>query len=126
MRLNHDCIRELMLYIEDNIKYSSDTIAFTPMCNNFSNYTENELVYHINMLYQAGFIQKPTSAGRTIALVPSLTWTGHEYLDNIRDKTAWQMVKDGAFDLSSMSLSLVGQLSKELLFSYAKKKCGLD
>lgn len=123
MRLNHDCIRDIMLYIEVQIDTTRDTVSLNQLVDNFPNYTEDVLIYHINQLVNAGFIQKPMYGGGKPLLIPTFTWKGHQYLDNIRDKTAWEKLKESG--LSSMSLDVAKELVKEIVIALAKDKLKL-
>lgn len=125
MKLNHDCIRDIMLYVEEHTDSHLDTVELKEILKEYPQYNIDTLKYHSSQLHDAHFISRLDLYPNN-GMLGKLTWSGHEYIDNIRDKTAWQMIKEGAFDLSSMSLNMVGQLSKELIFSYAKKKFGLS
>lgn len=124
MRLNHDCIRDIMLYIETQINTTHDTVGLNQLVDNFQNYTEDVLIYHINQLVNAGFIQKPMYGGGKPLLIPTFTWKGHEYLDNIRDKSAWEKLHESG--LSSFSLDIAKDLAGDVTKSLLKKKLGLE
>ncbi len=124
MRLNHDCIRDIMLYIEDNTSPSLDCVEFDDLCKFLTNQYDREIIhYHIDKLSQAEFIST-FYADNCPQYISSLSWIGHEYLDNIRDKTAWEKLKESG--LASMSLDVAKDLIKDIVISLAKNKIGLN
>lgn len=119
MKLNHDLVRDLMLCIEENTNSTIRFLFIEELTKKLPTYTEDELKYHYFQLFDAGYISSANNfqCGK-------LTYEGHKYLDNIRDKSAWDKLKDSG--LSSMSLDVAKDLAKEVITSLAKKKLGLD
>lgn len=86
MKLNHDLIRELLIYIED----SSDTI-YNP---EIDGYTLNEIIYHLVLLKEGGYILGELAGIKENKFrCHRLTLQGHLYLENIRDKYIWDSIK---------------------------------
>ncbi|MGN7267361.1 DUF2513 domain-containing protein [Bacillus licheniformis] len=54
--------------------------------------------------------------------VGSITWDGHQFLDNIRDNAVWSKTKDAVKSLSSVSLSILSNVGE----SITKKLIGLE
>lgn len=127
MRLNHDCVRDILLCIEDCTGDLNAIYRISYICDSLSSkYSSNEIEYHMHLLDEAGFIYGIKFFVSGDGILQRLSWKGHEYLDNIRDKSAWSKLKDGSIDLSCMSLDVLGQIAKELALSIAKKKLGLE
>lgn len=109
MRLNHDYIRDILLFIEKELDYE-DSDSQTP-CNHkeimdgqlvcdeqFNTYNKQELSYALELLIKEGYIDlagKPNIYDGNIlsARIIGLTWQGHEFLDNVRNDTVWNAVK---------------------------------
>ncbi|MDU0332638.1 DUF2513 domain-containing protein [Paenibacillus sp. 3LSP] len=127
MRLNHDCVRDLLLTIEETLPL--DAIALTPGLHqheNLSKYEYEEIVYCVSKLREAGFIETIgqdliSPAGRVIK-VRGLTYTGHLFLDNIREPSRWKKVKEKADSAGIVALNIMAGLAE----SYAKKALGLE
>lgn len=91
MQRNLDLAREILLFFEikDNIKYVKDL--------EIEGYEKNLVSYHVDMLYEAGYLNgEPTysQGGRLYDVLPfRLTWEGHEFLDNIREEKRWIKMK---------------------------------
>lgn len=125
MRLNQECVRDLLLVIEDiEIDHY---IAIDNL--QLGNYTKNELCYTADKLLEAGYINGRISAadGHRYYHFPveSLTWVGHQFLDNIRDDGVWKDTKKIVSKLSSVSLNLLENISTQVLTNLISRSMGL-
>lgn len=119
MKLDHDCIREILIWVEDNVqlghpRYTDDLIDALK-----DNWGQNEVIYCVAQLDEAGLldggaiIQGPSIS---INSINKLTWNGHEYLDNIRDDKVWKKTKDTVFSkVGSASLSIFSSVAAKVL-----------
>ena len=79
--------------------------------------------HHIALLKDAGFInaiemQDANTPYGYLMQDASLVWSGHEFLDSIRDQEVWDKTKQGVKSVGSWTVSLVGELAK----GYLKQK----
>lgn len=126
MKLNHDCVRDLLLVIEEeatlNTVLNQDYLLSH---DRLKTYSEDDFYYSFLKVKEAGFINGDARIlhdFRTV-VVKSLTYEGHLFLDNIRDNTAWEGAKKKAGkSLASISLSLMSELSN----AYVKSVLGLS
>ena len=127
MRINHDCVRKCLLYVEENTTPSHPMISGSDLIDHFKEeYSKEDVINTVVILRDAGFIKKLLLDDSNYPhRIFDLTWEGRQYLDDIRDSKAWDMVKNGTFELSSMSLDVIKELAKELLLSWGKNKIGL-
>ena len=123
MRLNHECVRQIMLLIESDIPYNH-YLTKSGLINNerLSSFTEEEILYAILRLNEAGFINCNIQPADGIPIynlfLSGLTWSGHEFLDNIRDNKVWAFVKQIASKTTSASLPILAQLAATKLWHY--------
>ena len=86
MKLNHDCVRDLLLYIEENSSYNERLHLNTITIKDYS--TEN-IIYTADKLIEAGYLDCIRSVLMNSRMpdikVKSITYEGHKFLDNIRD-----------------------------------------
>ncbi len=81
---------------------------------------ERQLVsYHVDIMYEAGLINGEVLSsinGRIYDVLPfRLTWAGHEFLDNIRDKSRWNKIKEILKDKGgSFSFELIKTLASKI------------
>ncbi len=120
MQLNYDCIRDLLLYLEDNLTYDNYISIETLK---LEKYSSDELIYTAERLTEAGYINSiiSTSDDYPVIIVKSISFDGHQYLDTIRDNAIWKETKSKLSKTSSFSLSIIQQLA----LSIVKSKLGI-
>lgn len=128
MRLNHDYVRDILLFIEEELDYKDtktptyhNEISDSDLINNikFSKYDKQELTYALELLFKEHFIEcadKPyfVYGNLMTARIIGLTWSGHELLDSIRNNTVWNAVKQKAKKYSGLSLSALANSAKTI------------
>lgn len=121
MKLNYDCVREVLLYIEENLQYGQ--ILYSSDIE-LENYEYEDVQYTIDLLADSAYIKanKLQALGPTLPSfhIYSLTMQGHELLDNIRDNSVWKKIKKKVSGLASVSLPIINSVGsaiiKEILF----------
>ena len=117
---NMDLIREMLLRIAADPKLNGcSRYAFTS-ADNLGNYSQEELNYHVDQLFNAGFVDGSPNSNPS-PTVSKLTWKGHEFVDNIRDSGVLENVKERFQGLPSVSLKIVADIATAVV----KKKLGL-
>lgn len=119
MKLDQDCVRELLLELEDKLTINNHLfLAALKKFDTFEKFGEDTSVYCILKLIEAGFIKGNVSyaANELYTLsVSSITWEGHIFLDSIRDNKIWSKTKEITQQLSSVSMTLMSSIAKDLL-----------
>ncbi|EJA0843158.1 DUF2513 domain-containing protein, partial [Listeria monocytogenes] len=54
-----------------------------------------------------------------------ITWSGHQFLDNIRDDEVWKKTKKTVSKFSSVSVSLLSTISSNVLSQLIKNSLGV-
>ena len=93
MKLNHDCVRDVLLYLEDNLSYgnfihSSDL--------KIKSYSHEEILYCIDKLLEAGFLN----------------------CDRAEDWSSvcpWFLIKSISYDVHSTSLNLLSNIASQVI-----------
>ena len=101
-----------------------------------------QLGQHLNLLYQAGFVEGWVSRGKIAAhsserrqvdhdyivhVMPrGLTWRGYEYLETIRDPEIWKKTKSGALKIGSFGVDTIKALALGFIKQKIKQHTGLD
>ena len=118
MKLSHDCIRDLMLYLEQNLSYN-DELEINNL--QLKDYTTDELMYTTEKLSEADFLICDNSIEiddeYPIMLVNSITYKGHQFLDSIRDDKIWKNTKKTISKLASASLPIIQEVASSLIKS---------
>lgn len=126
LKLKHDCVRALLLAIEADIPHGEFLYADDLReKQDLKNFNIEDVVYTIEKLEEAGFINANVLKSLSdveSAYVESLTFSGHTFLDNIRDDGIWKETKSKAAQVGSASLGILADIAG----SYIKQKLGLD
>lgn len=144
MRLDMDCIRDLLLCIEDNTGLRkacffidhglSDTAHYTgeetepfayqlPLDDKYEN---DKLIYHLNYCVDAELVTLSNASTLYRIMVSDLTPTGHQFLNNIRDEGIWEKVKSISSSFSSVSLQMISNTAAQVLSAIIKHKLNLN
>jgi Hypothetical protein (DUF2513) len=122
MKLNKDCVRDLLLEMEDKLTLSGHT--FLDEIKNFETYNKyghDETIYTIKKLIEAEYLKgsyKFASDEMYFLAISSITWNGHEFLDSVRSNEVWEATKEKVKGFSSVSISILSEVAKD----YLKKK----
>lgn len=119
MKRNLEFVRDLLLMIEEK----NTTDSFFLRANEEDPYTNEEMQYHLLLMYDAGLIDGrdcSTSDGPDF-LIHGMTWHGHDFLDAARDQTIWNAASEQAESKGVELKGLPFEIAKELLFEAAKK-----
>ncbi|EAG0857908.1 DUF2513 domain-containing protein [Listeria monocytogenes] len=57
--------------------------------------------------------------------VSKITWSGHQFLDNIRDDEVWKRTKKTVSKFSSVSVSLLSTIASNILSQLIKHSLGV-
>ena len=127
MKLNPDCIRDLLIDIEDTTtintawKYDSHNPS-----KRLLNYSQFEIAYHARYCYEANLIKDFSIGGNSESVFASdLTPKGHDFLSNIRENKIWNGVKIIAGKVGSSSLDALIQISTNVITELIKAQFGI-
>lgn len=119
MKLDHDCVRAILLWVESNVPVGNPRYTDELIDDLKSKWTEAEIIYCVAQLGEANLLDGgAVIQGGAIVInqVNKLTWKGHEYLDNIRDDSIWKETKSTVFSkVGNASLSIISSLAAKLI-----------
>ena len=123
MKRDMDLIRALMLEIEER-----DTGDIQLLEIEIEGHSQLEVFSHLRLLIEAGLIAGLDLSSHSGINVQAtrLTWTGHDFLDSIRDDEIWQQTKDGAAAAGGFTLELLSDLAKGLIKTKIAKHTGVE
>ena len=123
MKLNYDCIRDVLLAIE-NLPYG---VVRSIEQLNLIHYDINTVRYTVEKLVEGGFIEgnECGSFGNYDCLIRNLTIYGHQFLETIRPVEIWDKVKDATQAVGSSSLSVIGRVATQFATAAVMKAAGL-
>lgn len=123
VKLNPDCVRKVLLCLENVETYVMDEdgdirlhgIFIEELFEKIPDYTKPEIYYTLSMLEDGGFLNMTSSHGNNALQhchISSLTYAGHELLESIRDDGRWKFVKSGLSAVRNYSLSAVEAIAE--------------
>ncbi|MBT3067702.1 DUF2513 domain-containing protein [Rhodoferax sp. U11-2br] len=121
MKRDIDLVRQILL---DATSHENGYANSNPKLNG---YTEDQIGHHIYLMQQAGLVEAADSSTldgtSPTALLISVTWKGHDFIEAARSNSIWSSAKEKA---KSVGGSLSFDLMKELLVATAKSQLGLS
>lgn len=120
MKLNHDCVRDILLFTEElsiNENPSGDKIFKS---DRLKKYSKDEVTYAISRLKkeEADFLHVSILySGLEVywISISSLTFKGHSYLDTIRDPKIWKETKSITSKVASVSLEIMSSVAADTI-----------
>lgn len=128
MKLNPDCIRDILFAIEEKSTVdsliTSDELSKTPFLSKYSN---DEILYHLNQLYLSDYIIAPKEHKwiEGTFIVCDLSPAGHEFISNIRKDTNWNKIKTIGNEVGTTTLSSLKTIAEGVIASAIKSSIGL-
>ena len=136
MKLNVDCIRDIMLYLEEELGVDPENGKFKSLTlhqieNEFdSEYSKEDIWYTIYNLkeikYIEGTFKNSSSSIMYICNITNITWNGHQFLNSIRPKSIWEATKTGAKKLGTTSIAALSMISSEITKAIVTKPEVID
>ncbi|MDH6367369.1 MULTISPECIES: DUF2513 domain-containing protein [unclassified Breznakia] len=117
MELNHECVRDILLLAEEKTTPTksvseSEIRALEP-------YKFEEKVYAIQRLSEADYLNAEImyASGKVYFIaIGSITWNGHQYLNNIRDEKVWEETKNTVLGkVKDASLDIFNQVAANVI-----------
>lgn len=120
MKLNHDCVRDMLLYLEDNLY--DKPLKIRSIASNFEkDYTLDEIIYTFQKLQEEKYITTThESECSKHSNIKSITWKGHNLLDNIRDTKVLSIAKKAFKDFKSVSIETFAGVCSDIIINCAK------
>ena len=127
MKLNQDCVREILLCIEEKQK-PGQSLHIENIITSLKSkgYTEEEIKYALSKLKETPYTTLNLTQYNGLVLggtSEALTWEGHQFLDNMRNTSTWKNIKSTVNEkVGNASISIIAAVAE----SYIKHKLGLN
>lgn len=140
MRLNLNCVRDILICVEDNTGYrqpasfvdvdrfakTSEMLGCEPpkiwtyQHELMKTYSNQELMYHFQYCINADLLEVDDHFGTQQFLVFDLTPQGHEVINNLRSPTVFEKTKKIAEDLRVHSLPAICNIASSVVSEIIK------
>lgn len=129
MKINYDCMRDILIFLEDNLLYDDELSPNLISLENLKstqelNYSLQDIAYSSLMLNEAGLINAHISNAddRIIDIYYlSLTYEGHQYLDKIRSDKVWTKTKGTLSKIGATSIDIITKVASNIIVEMAKQ-----
>lgn len=129
MRLNYDCIRDVLLVLEEKLEvrwndedsnFNFNTIGLVSLKGYLSDkdYSQEDIFYSVHNLIQANYIiSTSVKSGSQISNynITDITYEGHQFLQNIRPKTIWDKSKPVFKNLGTISVDIIKSVTSTVI-----------
>ena len=124
MRLDIDCVRDVLMAVEQKGFGQSYTIS---NLHDLLDYSSDQIEYTCLKLSEAGYldittVQMTQKTTPGIYSVNELTFQGHEFLSNISSQKVFDKTKKICQGLGSASLEVVAQVASNVISSLINPK----
>ncbi len=113
MKLDIDCVRDILLTVEENTGYN-EYMTVSEMSINYDllkKYDSNKVMYHIIQSAKANLIDAEQVDLAGNIMIKDLTPYGHKFIANIRENSNWNKVKKIANEVGTTSLEAIMQIA---------------
>ena len=127
MKLNPDCIRDILLEVEK--QPFEKILHFEDLQNQLPKYTYEDLTYTCLKLKEGGLIKIAIISADNhthVEFIQDLTFDGHEFLNNIRADNVWNHVKTVGSKIGASSVSALCQIAAQVISAIIKQEIGLQ
>ena len=132
MNFNIDCVRAVLLELEDRLAIEVDEVG--SISNNHvrpadlvdilgDDFRQEEIYYVLKKLGEEGYIKLFAMNADNLFLIyyiDEMTFKGHQFIETIRPQPVWDKTKEAVKKFGSASFSFIAQVAGEALASYFK------
>ena len=126
MRLNPDCVRDILVEIEEKADgvhcfrfASGDGIVGSETPNNLtSKYSREEVIYHIIQCSESGFFVQMKKSVIGTYKISCLSPQGHQFLNDIRSNTNWERIKKGFITVGGFSIKALVEIAQNIAVNH--------
>ena len=114
MKLNHECVRDLLLTIEND---STSYITLSGLYNQnppLQIHSYKDVLYTTRVLFTSEYNQGKDHSYADEMIIDLITYEGHKFLDNIRDQISWNQTVEKVSKIGSVALPIVAQIAWDI------------
>ncbi len=117
MRLNPNCVRDILLTVEEKLTDPNSPVPFTSDAQHarLAPYSISEIGYHLKQCELSGLVDIRFWTEAGTGYVSGLRPRGHDFIANTRDISIWQQALKIAESIGSDSLQALITISERII-----------
>lgn len=123
MKLNPDCVRDILFVVEEYSTYSNDVSEDKLYEKLVPKYSQEEILYHVRQCEHSGLFLKVQHYFGGFS-IQDLSPYGHQFINDIRQDTNWNRTKDIAKNVGSFSLDVLKDISSQVITNLISNQLG--
>lgn len=128
MKINHDCIRDILLYLEENLKIEGHvflSINLKTLQDNLPEYSAEDVFYSVYNLHQIRFIEGRINNVSNMKMlfceIENITYSGHRFLATIKPEPIWSKTKTIVSKIGVHTLDFIEGVAHDVAVESAKQ-----
>lgn len=125
MKLNYDCLRQILLVIEEDLVWENDLnycgLTLRYMVQKLPKFSTADIAYTTKIAIEADLIEgclHDCDSGILDISYFGLTYEGHQFLDTVRENKIWKKTKEIISSAGGASLSVITSVATNCLTSF--------
>lgn len=123
MRLNPDCVRDILIALDEKYLIPDESGFVNPVDSKellkddaLSSYQQSEILHTIRVLFEVGILDKwKQYVDEDIPRIKDLNQTAYSFLDQIKPISNWEKIKDKLIKSSSVTIPAIIELAKSFI-----------
>jgi hypothetical protein len=114
MKRDMELVRDVLLIVSEDPKYDGVYFNYFQTAEELGikDHSTEEVAYHVRLLIDAGCLNGRIEESFLIPSIKGLTWSGQEFIDNIKNQDIWERTKKRMVGLSSVALSVIAEIAE--------------
>lgn len=127
MKRDMDLLRLLLLKLEA-LDEDGQNIYFFDNSEEFGidGFTWEQIVYHFDLAVEARMVDQGGRGAMEGFMFRRLTWSGHDFVDAVRDDDIWKKTRQGATAAGGFSVELLKDLAKGFIRKKISDHTGIE
>lgn len=128
MKLNPDCMRDILLYLEENLKIQNNSfssISLDTLQNNLTKYSKEDIFYSVYNLREIHYIEGTFLGADNlkmyVCIIDNITYVGHQFLDTVRPETVWNQTNSIIKKAGIHTLEFIELVAHDIAVESAKE-----
>jgi len=134
MKIDHDCVRDILIWLEENQRMESsyggsltgrtNYIMSTEIAHSITGHQKEDIFYSIKQMIDCGLLNAISMGadGAGWYRIVDITPYGHEFLGNIRNPENWTKAKSFATKIGAVTIDALCKIAGSMIAELIKSR----